>query len=37
VNLEREERLRPASTSEGESRIEKVPVSSIEKVSQVHA
>jgi|SRR5690348_15484710 len=37
VNLEREERLRPASTSESESRIEKVPVSSIEKVSQVHA
>jgi cytoskeletal protein CcmA (bactofilin family) len=37
VNLEREERPRPAGTSGSESRIEKVPVSPTEKASQVHA
>jgi cytoskeletal protein CcmA (bactofilin family) len=37
VNLEREERPRPAATSASESRIEKVPVSPTEKASQVHA
>jgi cytoskeletal protein CcmA (bactofilin family) len=38
VNLEREERPqpRPTGTNESESRIEKVPVSPTEKVSQVH-
>jgi cytoskeletal protein CcmA (bactofilin family) len=36
VNLEREERPRPAATSGSESRTEKVQVPSTEKVSQVH-
>lgn len=36
VNLDRDERPRPAGTSANESRAEKVPVPPTEKVSQVH-